>query len=145
MQFRENILNYLVSKLQEITEDNGYDITVKTVTRKQYLPDTIDVIDCPLISVTDGDERREYYGARVVHYFNVILKCWLYDEENVSTPMNKLLQAITDLLAEDLYLGGNCDRRVYITDVEVDEGWLFPLGYMEVTIETSVFREECEV
>ena len=142
MQFRENILNYLENKLKEITTDNGYNTDVKTVTRKQLNVPTLDVFEFPCICIADGDETREYFGQRVLHHFNVILKCWVYDENNVSTKINLLLEDITNLIANDLFLGNNSDQAVFILNVETDEGYLFPFGFMELTIKTTKYRFE---
>lgn len=139
---RENILNKLVDMLSTITETNGYPITVQTVTRKLLAPDMFDVSELPAICVNDGREERIYHDPRVIHNFYVLLRCWIYNEENTSTDLNTLLQAITDCLLQDPYLGNLIQDRVRIVDVTTDSGILQPFGLLEITLKTTFYRQE---
>jgi len=142
MEERENILNYLKDKVLEITEDNGYPITIRTSTR-QYKPyDLYEPFELPAIHVVDGTERRTYEGKRVLHHFNVILRVVVYDEEHVSSDLNKVIDSITRLLEEDLFLGGNVILPIYIDSVETDEGWLAPYAMCDVSVATVYSRLE---
>ena len=138
---REEILNKLVELLSNIKTSNGYHTDVKTVLRRNILPDELDVFELPSISVVDGVERRIYEGRRGIGTFNIFLRCWVRDEDNTSTPMNALLSDIEKLVYENSTLDGLLPSRVKIIEVSTDEGWLFPYGYLEVILEVTIYYD----
>ncbi len=129
---RENIVQYITNLLTE----NINELT--TVTRVVRPLDAISPAELPMAIVIDGDESRDYQGARMIATFQVHIR--LIDDRSqfnkTSTFLNSLISNIENLLGKDPYLGGNSAFPVRIFRIETDEGWLYPFTFANIVVST---------
>lgn len=121
MPVRETILDNLVTELKKIKVENGYSISVKTVTRDFKGVDQTNSFEIPTLFVLDdGSEElmREYKEDSTVYSLidmEVTLVGYIRSNKNLSTYFNKLFADILKKL-NGINLGSNV-REVKRTDV----------------------------
>lgn len=129
---REEIVRYIV----ELLTNNVKDLT--TVTRVVRPLDAISTAELPMAVVIDGDETRDYQGARMIAHFQVHIR--LIDDRSqfnkTSTFLNNLIYKVESLLENDPYLGGKSAFPVEILRIETDEGWLYPFTFANIVVLT---------
>lgn len=106
---REAALTALKTQLQNITEDNGYPVTVKAVRREYLDMKDIPATQIPLLVIEDDGEEEILYktGDFADVLFQVNIRGYVNSIDGLSTPLNVLDVAAKKAIGQDLTLGGN--------------------------------------
>ena len=134
MSVRENIASNLLSVISAISSPD-----IIKATRQPFLLDELSDKQYPAVIVQTSEETREDSelgdGARtrIGTIDFVILGFVKGAEANIDTKRNQLITAIETALETDITRNGNAlDSEVI--QVETDEGSLFPVGGIRMTI-----------
>ena len=134
MSVRENIASIIQTVLAAITSP-----LVKKVTRQPFLLDELSEQQYPAIIVQTSEENREDSelgsGAkrRIGTIDFVILGFVKGAESNIDTARNALITAIETALESDITRSSNA-LDTEVISVETDEGSLFPVGGIRMTV-----------
>ena len=134
MSVRENIASNLLSVISSISSP-----TIKKATRQPFLLDELSEQQYPAVIIQTSEENRDDSelgnGAKTRHgtIDFVILGFVKGAEANIDTARNTLITAIETAIETDITRNGNAlDSEV--SQVETDEGSLFPVGGIKMTI-----------
>jgi len=134
MSVRENIAVNLLSVISSISSP-----TIKKATRQPFLLDELSEQQYPAVIVQTSEENRDDSelgsGAKTRHgtIDFVILGFVKGADINIDTKRNELITAIETAIENDITRDGNAlDSEVI--QVETDEGSLFPVGGIRMTI-----------
>jgi hypothetical protein len=134
MSVRENIASNLLSVISSISSP-----TIKKATRQPFLLDELSEQQYPAVIIQTSEENRDDSelgnGAKTRHgtIDFVILGFVKGAEANIDTARNTLITAIETAIETDITRNGNAlDSEVI--QVETDEGSLFPIGGIKMTI-----------
>ena len=134
MSVRENIASNLLSVISGISSP-----VIKKVTRQPFILDELSEQQYPAVIVQTSEEVRDDVelgsGARTrtgtIDF--VILGFVKGAEVNIDTKRNELITAIETELEIDITRDGNA-LDTEIVSVETDEGSLFPVGGIRMTV-----------
>ena len=135
MNVRENIASNLLSTISAISSP----ITIRKATRQPFLLDELSEQQYPAVIVQTSEENRDDSelgsGAktRIGTIDFVILGFVKGAESNIDTARNQLITAIETSLETDITRSGNA-LDTEVVQVETDEGSLFPVGGIRMTI-----------
>jgi hypothetical protein len=135
MSVRENIASNLLSTISGISSP----ITIKKATRQPFLLDELSEQQYPAVIVQTSEENRDDSelgsGAKTRHgtIDFVVLGFVKGAESNIDTLRNQLITAIETELESDITRSGNA-LDTEVVQVETDEGSLFPVGGIRMTI-----------
>ncbi|BAR14256.1 putative mu-like protein [uncultured Mediterranean phage uvMED] len=135
MSVRENIASNLLSTISAISSP----ITIRKATRQPFLLDELSEQQYPAVIVQTSEENRDDSelgsGAKTRHgtIDFVILGFVKGAEANIDTKRNQLITAIETSLETDITRSGNA-LDTEVVQVETDEGSLFPVGGIRMTI-----------
>ena len=135
MSVRENIASNLLSTISAISSP----ITIKKATRQPFILDELSEQQFPSVIVQTSEENRDDSelgnGAktRIGTIDFVILGFVKGAESNIDTARNQLITAIETSLETDITRSGNA-LDTEVIQVETDEGSLFPIGGIRMTI-----------
>ena len=134
MSVRENIASNLLPELSNISSPD-----IIKATRQPFLLDELSDKQYPAVIVQTSEENRDDSelgsGAKTRHgtIDFVILGFVKGAEANIDTKRNELITAIETAIETDITRSGNAlDSEVI--QVETDEGSLFPVGGIRMTI-----------
>ena len=134
MSVRENIAVNLLSVISSISSP-----TIKKATRQPFLLDELSEQQYPSVIIQTSEENREDSelgsGAKTRHgtIDFLILGFVKGADTNIDTKRNELITAIETAIETDITRNGNAlDSEV--VQVETDEGSLFPVGGIRMTI-----------
>ena len=134
MSVRENIASNLLSVISAISSPD-----ILKATRQPFLLDELSDKQYPAVIVQTSEENRDDSelgnGAKTRHgtIDFVILGFVKGAEANIDTKRNELITAIETAIETDITRNGNAlDSEVI--QVETDEGSLFPVGGIRMTI-----------
>jgi hypothetical protein len=134
MSVRENIASNLLSVISAISSP-----TIKKATRQPFILDELSEQQYPAVIVQTSEENRDDSelgsGAKTRHgtIDFLILGFVKGAEVNIDTKRNELITAIETAIETDITRNGNAlDSE--IVQVETDEGTLFPVGGIRMTI-----------
>ena len=134
MSVRENIASNLLSVISAISSPD-----IIKATRQPFLLDELSDKQYPAVIVQTSEENRDDSelgsGAKTRHgtIDFVILGFVKGAEANIDTKRNELITAIETEIENDITRNGNAlDSEVI--QVETDEGSLFPVGGIRMTI-----------
>ena len=134
MSVRENIASNLLTVLSNISSPD-----IIKATRQPFLLDELSDKQYPAVIVQTSEENRDDSelgsGARTRHgtIDFVVLGFVKGAEANIDTKRNELITAIETAIETDITRSGNAlDSEVI--QVETDEGSLFPVGGIRMTI-----------
>jgi hypothetical protein len=134
MSVRENIASNLLSVISSISSP-----TIKKATRQPFLLDELSEQQYPAVIIQTSEEVRDDAelgsGARTRHgtIDFVILGFVKGAEANIDTKRNELITAIETEIESDITRNGNA-LDTQVVSVETDEGSLFPVGGIRMTI-----------
>jgi hypothetical protein len=134
MSVRENIASNLLSVISSISSP-----TIKKATRQPFLLDELSEQQYPAVIIQTSEEVRDDAelgsGARTRHgtIDFVILGFVKGAEANIDTKRNELITAIESEIESDITRNGNA-LDTQVVSVETDEGSLFPVGGIRMTI-----------
>ena len=134
MSVRENIASNLLSTISGISSPD-----IKKATRQPFLLDELSEQQYPAVIVQTSEENREDLelgsGAKTRHgtIDFVVLGFVKGAEANIDTKRNELITAIETSLESDITRSGNA-LDTEVVQVETDEGSLFPIGGIRMTI-----------
>ena len=134
MSVRENIASNLLTVIAAISSPD-----VKKATRQPFLLDELSEQQYPAVIVQTSEENRDDSelgsGAktRIGTIDFVILGFVKGAESNIDTARNQLITAIETSLETDITRSGNA-LDTEVIQVETDEGSLFPVGGIRMTI-----------
>ena len=134
MSTRENIASNIASTISGITSPS-----IKKVTRQPFDIDELSDKQYPVVIVQTSEETREDVeigsGAkRRQGTIDFVLSGFVKGAEtNIDTKRNQLITAIETELESDITRGGNA-LDTEVISVETDEGTLFPIGGIRMTI-----------
>ena len=134
MSIRENIASELLSTISAISSP-----TIKKATRQPFILDELSEQQYPAVIIQTSEENRDDAelgsGARTrtgtIDF--VILGFVKGAEVNIDTKRNELITAIETELEIDITRDGNA-LDTEIVSVETDEGSLFPVGGIRMTV-----------
>jgi hypothetical protein len=135
MSVRENIASDLLTTISGISSP----ITIKKATRQPFLLDELSEQQYPAVIIQTSEEVRDDAelgsGARTRHgtIDFVILGFVKGAEANIDTKRNELITAIESEIESDITRNGNA-LDTQVISVETDEGSLFPVGGIRMTI-----------
>jgi hypothetical protein len=135
MSVRENIASDLLITISGISSP----ITIKKATRQPFLLDELSEQQYPAVIIQTSEEVRDDAelgsGARTRHgtIDFVILGFVKGAEANIDTKRNELITAIETEIESDITRNGNA-LDTQVISVETDEGSLFPVGGIRMTI-----------
>ena len=135
MSVRENIASNLLSTISGISSP----ITIKKATRQPFPIDELSEQQFPAVIVQTSEETRDDSelgsGARTRHgTIDFIISGFVKGaESNIDTLRNQLITAIETELESDITRSGNA-LDTEVISVETDEGTLFPIGGIRMTI-----------
>ena len=134
MSIREDIASNLLTVISNISSPD-----IKKATRQPFLLDELSMQQYPAVIVQTSEENREDSelgsGAKTRHgtIDFVILGFVKGAEANIDTARNTLITAIESAIEADITRNGKAlDSEV--VQVETDEGSLFPVGGIKMTI-----------
>lgn len=134
MSIREDIASNLLTVISNISSPD-----IKKATRQPFLLDELSMQQYPAVIVQTSEENREDSelgsGAKTRHgtIDFVILGFVKGAEDNIDTARNALITAIETAIETDITRNGKAlDSEV--VQVETDEGSLFPVGGIKMTI-----------
>jgi len=134
MSVRENIAVNLLSVISSISSP-----TIKKATRQPFILDELSEQQYPAVIVQTSEENRDDSelgsGAKTRHgtIDFLILGFVKGSDINIDTKRNELITAIETAIETDITRDGNAlDSEVI--QVETDEGSLFPVGGIRMTI-----------
>ena len=134
MSVRENIASNLLSVISAISSPD-----IIKATRQPFLLDELSEQQYPAVIVQTSEENRDDSelgsGAKTRHgtIDFVVLGFVKGAEANIDTKRNELITAIETAIETDITRSGNAlDSEVI--QVETDEGSLFPVGGIRMTI-----------
>lgn len=135
MSVRENIAANLLTVISGISSP----ITIKKATRQPFLLDELSEQQYPAVIVQTSEENRDDSelgsGAKTRHgtIDFLILGFVKGSDINIDTKRNELITSIETAIETDITRDGNAlDSEVI--QVETDEGSLFPVGGIRMTI-----------
>ena len=134
MSVRENIASNLLSVISAISSPD-----IKKATRQPFLLDELSEQQYPAVIVQTSEENRDDSelgsGAKTRHgtIDFVVLGFVKGAEVNIDTKRNQLITAIETELESDITRSGNA-LDTEVIQVETDEGTLFPIGGIRMTI-----------
>ena len=134
MSTRENIASNIASTISGITSPS-----IKKVTRQPFDIDELSDKQYPVVIVQTSEETREDVeigsGAkRRQGTIDFVLSGFVKGAEvNIDTKRNELIAAIETELESDITRSGNA-LDTEVISVETDEGTLFPIGGIRMTI-----------
>ena len=134
MSTRENIASNIASTISGITSPS-----IKKVTRQPFDIDELSDKQYPVVIVQTSEETREDVeigsGAkRRQGTIDFVLSGFVKGAEtNIDTKRNQLITAIETELESDITRGSNA-LDTEVISVETDEGTLFPIGGIRMTI-----------
>ena len=134
MSVRENIASNLLSTISSISSPS-----IKKATRQPFDIDELSDKQYPAVIVQTSEETREDAelgsGAktRIGTIDFAILGFVKGAEVNIDTKRNQLITAIETALESDITRSGNA-LDTEVVQVETDEGSLFPVGGIRMTI-----------
>ena len=134
MSVRENIASNLLSVISAISSP-----AIKKATRHPFILDELSDKQYPAVIVQTSEETREDAeigsGAktRIGTIDFVILGFVKGAEANIDTKRNQLITAIETALESDITRSSNA-LDTEVIQVETDEGSLFPVGGIRMTI-----------
>jgi hypothetical protein len=134
MSNRENIASNIASTISGISSPS-----IKKVTRQPFDIDELSDKQYPVVIVQTSEETREDIeigsGAkRRQGTIDFVLSGFVKGAEtNIDTKRNQLITAIETELESDITRGGNA-LDTEVISVETDEGTLFPIGGIRMTI-----------
>tara|TARA_R100001129_G_scaffold133821_1_gene95137 strand:- start:801 stop:1238 length:438 start_codon:yes stop_codon:yes gene_type:complete len=134
MSTRENIASNIASTISGITSPS-----IKKVTRQPFDIDELSDKQYPVVIVQTSEETREDVeigsGAkRRQGTIDFVLSGFVKGAEtNIDTKRNQLITAIETELESDITRSGNA-LDTEVISVETDEGTLFPIGGIRMTI-----------
>ena len=135
MSVRENIASNLLSTISSISSP----ITIKKATRQPFLLDELSEQQYPAVIVQTSEENRDDSelgsGAKTRHgTIDFVVSGFVKgSESNIDTLRNQLITAIETSLETDITRSGNA-LDTEVVQVETDEGSLFPVGGIRMTI-----------
>lgn len=134
MSVREDIASNLLTVISNISSP-----AIKKATRQPFLLDELSEQQYPAVIIQTSEENRDDSelgsGAKTRHgtIDFVILGFVKGAEANIDTARNTLITAIETAIETDITRNGNAlDSEVI--QVETDEGSLFPIGGIKMTI-----------
>lgn len=146
---RSSIIDNIKSTLEDIIEGvvcnqdgDEYNYTPASVTKEPLPFDAVEFF--PTYVIIDGSEDFEYYGARVVNWFTVLIRCIHNSERGMgdySTKLNNMVRDVRRALAIDV-TRGDYATNTEVIHVETDEGWLAPLITAEITVRVQYLSLE---
>ena len=134
MSVRENIASNLLSVISAISSPD-----IIKATRQPFLLDELSEQQYPAVIVQTSEENRDDSelgsGAKTRHgtIDFVVLGFVKGAEANIDTKRNELITAIETALESDITRSGNALDTEGV-QVETDEGSLFPVGGIRMTI-----------
>ena len=134
MSVRENIASNLLSVISAISSPD-----IIKATRQPFLLDELSEQQYPAVIVQTSEENRDDSelgtGARTRHgtIDFVVLGFVKGAEANIDTKRNELITVIETALESDITRSGNA-LDTEVVQVETDEGSLFPVGGIRMTI-----------
>ena len=134
MSVRENIASNLLSVISAISSPD-----IIKATRQPFLLDELSDKQYPAVIVQTSEENRDDSelgsGAKTRHgtIDFVILGFVKGAEANIDTKRNELITAIETAIETDITRSGNA-LDTEVIQVETDEGSLFPVGGIRMTI-----------
>ena len=134
MSVRENIASNIKTVIDAISSPD-----VKLCTRQPFQLDELSQQQYPAVIVQTSEENRDDSelgsGAKTRHgtIDFVVLGFVKGAEANIDTKRNELITAIETSLESDITRSGNA-LDTEVVQVETDEGSLFPVGGIRMTI-----------
>ena len=136
---RSAIVNYLVTKLEEINGTGHFLSSVSDVSPRLKFWDEIE--EFPAIHVNAGSETREYLGAgEKFRYLTLTFRCYVNEDEPVEA-LEKLMEDVETVLETnnpitytDKLGAVQSTIQTTILSIDTDEGVLDPLGIGEITV-----------
>jgi hypothetical protein len=134
MSVRENIASNLLTTISGISSP-----AIKKATRQPFILDELSEQQYPAVIIQTSEEVRDDAelgnGARTRHgtIDFVILGFVKGAEANIDTKRNELITAIETEIESDITRNGNA-LDTQVISVETDEGSLFPVGGIRMTI-----------
>ena len=134
MSVRENIASNLLSVISAISSPD-----IIKATRQPFLLDELSDKQYPAVIVQTSEENRDDSelgsGAKTRHgtIDFVVLGFVKGAEANIDTKRNELITSIETALESDITRSGNA-LDTEVVQVETDEGSLFPVGGIRMTI-----------
>ena len=135
MSVRENIASNLLSTISGISSP----ITIKKATRQPFPIDELSEQQFPAVIVQTSEETRDDSelgsGARTRHgTIDFIISGFVKGaESNIDTLRNQLITAIETAVESDITRSSNA-LDTMVVSCETDEGSLFPVGAIQMTI-----------
>ena len=135
MSVRENIASNLLSTISGISSP----ITIKKATRQPFPIDELSEQQYPAVIVQTSEETRDDSelgsGARTRHgTIDFIISGFVKGAEaNIDTLRNQLITAIETAVESDITRSSNA-LDTMVVSCETDEGSLFPVGGIRMTI-----------
>ena len=134
MSIRENIASNLLTTISAISSP-----TIKKATRQPFILDELSEQQYPAVIVQTSSETRQDSelgsGAKTRHgtIEFLILGFVKGAESNIDTARNALITAIETAVETDITRNGNA-LDTMVVSCETDEGSLFPVGGIRMTI-----------
>jgi hypothetical protein len=134
MSVRENIASNLLTTISGISSP-----AIKKATRQPFILDELSEQQYPAVIIQTSEEVRDDAelgsGARTRHgtIDFVILGFVKGAEANIDTKRNELITSIESEIESDITRNGNA-LDTQVISVETDEGSLFPVGGIRMTI-----------
>jgi len=132
--YRENIAKDLVKVLKGVK-------SIKFVTRDVFEPDEISDAQIPAVLIQSGSELKTditmgYQREGIIEY----ILTGFVKGKYLDSARNKLLDEIEEELYKDVSRGGYAIDTL-VTEVNTDEGVLFPLGAIQIIVRIQYIHQ----
>jgi hypothetical protein len=109
MAKREAVLDNVVSVLEDITVENGYNYTMRKVTRESFNWQNLQDRDYPAAIVQMVSEDKDgtgLQGQHIIASMNITVRSALPDGDNIEEDINLLTDDVEKAMCADTYRGG---------------------------------------
>ena len=115
MAIREAILDNIVSTLEGITTDAGYNNTIKLVTREPHNWSNLKPDEKPCAQVLwtrDEKDDETTIGQYILSFLTVNIRGNVYSKTDLETALNAFCEDIEKVICVDQTRGGNAEYSV---------------------------------
>lgn len=139
---KRNLINQeIMANLLNITEENGYEVTVKRVDDDLKHWEEVPPDEFPCLFVVSGDESYSYVANNVIlSVTKPLIIGYVKEEIHVNAALDRLIFAVRKMiLGANKTQGGNA-CVTYIDSVTTDRATLIPWGVFNMSLRVE-YRE----
>jgi hypothetical protein len=133
---RQQIRSKVITLLGNIKTANGYNFTVRKISRQLKGFDDLSPSVLPALFVLNADEKKEDYDVDDLHsQLQVLIIGYVHSALDPTDELDKLIADIEKAICVNRFLGDDSFRVINTipSDIKTDKGTLLPFGVVEFT------------